>query len=541
MGKGKHRKHREDNASTSGSSARKNKVGSGNTTGSISGGKGNVSNEGKPNTSIDPNRDGGSPPRRHIYQWILQERQGIIWVLGCAFLGGLLGFGIGSGFLTGEIRNPPNAWRVALGAKIRATVTYRIVTFRIMPWEPVVEAWRDFRYSDDVIAASGEKYNRLQILRSDPSHPRVFAVLREAVIREKGGYVHPDLGPLVPAPSGASRGLGMVRDSYHRCQSQCIPGVASEKMQIANTNTGDAASNNSTTTDQQQYKQEEVLVRVPLAFQMTRTVALDTLLPRISADVQRKTNFNELDDAALIVLLLAHERGVGRYSRWLPYIASLPLEPSCGYSKNLRPYMLDSVNALRDELGVDVNGWPGELLKATQYAERIVNGLARDYGNFLNHPKGMSAQENIQWALCQVASRGTAGSQKHGSLRMVPIIDMINHDASAGGFVELTGKERFDNGNFVDATEEDSGSFVIRSLRHGRRKALRKGQELLANYNVPHYSPLDWFVALGFVPPERWNKWQKIDAALPRIRRDGPFAEDVVSSSQIWQGFATEL
>ena len=132
---------------------------------------------------------------------------------------------------------------------------------------------------------------------------------------------------------------------------------------------------------------------------MTRTVALDTLLPRISAEVQRKANLNELDDAALLVLLLAHERGVGRYSRWLPYIASLPLEPSCGYSKTLRPYMLDSINALRDELGLDVNGWPGELLKATQYAERIANGLARDYGNFLQHPKGVSAQENLQWAL----------------------------------------------------------------------------------------------------------------------------------------------
>ena len=529
MGKGKNRKHRDENPAATSSGTRKNKASSG---------KATAANEGRSDPVTAPYPDGDAPPRRHIYQWILQERQGITWVLGCAFLGGLLGFGIGSGLLTGEIRNPPNAWRVALGAKIRATTTYRIATFRMMPWEPVLDAWRDFLYSDDVIAATGEKYNRLQILRSDPSHPRVFAVLREAVIREKGGYVHPDLGPLVPAPSGAARGLGMVRDSYHKCQSQCMPGVASEKIEEASKTD---PNTNSTSTQQNLYKQEEVLVRVPLAFQMTRDVALDTLLPRISAEVQRKANPSELDDAALLVLLLAHERGVGRYSRWLPYIASLPIEPSCGYSQNLRPHMLDSINALRDELGLDVSGWPGELLKATQYAERIASGLARDYGSFLQHPKGVSAQENIQWALCQVASRGTGGSQKHGALRMVPILDMVNHDASAGGFVELTGKERFENGDFVEATEDDSGTFVIRSLRHGRRKALRKGQELLANYNVPHYSPLDWFVSLGFVPPERWNKWQKIDAALPRVRRDGPFAEDVVSSSQIWQGFSTEL
>ena len=115
---------------------------------------------------------------------------------------------------------------------------------------------------------------------------------------------------------------------------------------------------------------------------------------------------------------------------------------------------------------------------------------------------------------------------------MVPLIDMINHDATAGGFVELTGKERLENGDFVDSlTEEDSGTFVVRSLRHGRRRALKVGQELLVNYNVPHYSPLDWFVSLGFVPPERWGKWKKVDSALPRIRRDGPFGSANSGSS----------
>jgi len=78
-----------------------------------------------------------------------------------------------------------------------------------------------------------------------------------------------------------------------------------------------------------------------------------------------------------------------------------------------------------------------------------------------------------------------------------------------------------EHGGFVDATEEDdAGTFVVRSLRHGRRKALKKGQELLVNYNIPHYSPLDWFISLGFVPPERQSQWQKIDATLPRVRQD---------------------
>lgn len=101
--------------------------------------------------------------------------------------------------------------------------------------------------------------------------------------------------------------------------------------------------------------------------------------------------------------------------------------------------------------------------------------------------------------------------------------DMINHDASAGGFVELMGEEKLENGDFIDVIEDDAGTFVVRSLRHGRWKALKVGQELLVNYNVPHYAPLDWFISLGFVPSERWSKWQKIDSALPRVRRDGPF------------------
>jgi hypothetical protein len=470
-------------------------------------------------------------PHKSLYQLMLQERLGLTWVLGCALLGEMVGFGIGSGYLMGET-GPPNAWRVALGHKIRLSATYKIVSGNIMPWEPLEKTWKDFA-TDDF------EDDDLDIL-DDPSHPRVFAILREAVIREKGGYIHPDLGPMVPAPSGATRGLGMVRDSYHQCQTNCLPGVASEKME-AKLNKNTTKTTDSKTSQNKVYKQEEVLLKIPLSFQMTRQLALDTLLPRVSAEVQKKASLHELDDAALLVLLLAHERGFGRYSRWLPYILSLPHEASCGYSQYLRPYMLDSINAYRDELGLDVSGWDGELLKATQYAHRMASGLVKDYGSFLSHPTGISALENIEWALCTVASRATGGSQKNGALRLVPILDMVNHDGNAGGFVELTGKERLENGDFYDASEDDSGAFVIRSLRHGRRKALRKGQELLANYNVPHYSALDWFVSLGFVPPERWNKWQKVDSALPRIRRDGPFAEDGASSGRLWQAHSNDL
>jgi len=370
---------------------------------------------------------------------------------------------------------------------------------------------------------------------TNPTHPYVFDILKEAIHREPGGYVHPDLGVLSPAPCGASRGLGMVSFSWTECQSKCYPGIASEKKkqkswQRENNNWGDSSHNNnnnnshnnSTTNNPSKttsYKQEEVLVRIPLTMQMTRQVALDTLLPLIPTEVQRRVPLEELDDATLLVLLLSHERGQGKASRFWPYLLSLPVEPSCGYSFSMRPYMIDSISMMGEQLGLDVNGWPAELAKATQYAERIAGGLARDYGSYLRTPESQTPYQNFQWSLCQVASRGIAGSHTHGSLRLVPLLDMINHDANAGGFVELTGRESLlVEDDFVDASIEDAGTFVVRSIRHGRRKPLKKGQELLVNYNVPGYSPLDWFVSLGFVPPERWSQWTKVDAALPRVR-----------------------
>jgi len=445
-------------------------------------------------------------------------------------VGGLLGFAVGAGWFGGGGGDPSFPWRQLLANRIRSTPTYQFVTFQGKVWDDWLDRFAEW-------AEEVEKDIEAEEYAKNPSHPRVFAVLREAVIREKGGYVHPDLGFMVPAPCGAARGIGMVRDTYHACQVHCIPGTEEERQLVKEN--GPIELGNETKSPS--FRQEEVLIRVPLGIQMTRSVALKTLTSIIPAEVQRKTSLHELDDAALLVLFLANERGVGRFSRWTPYIASMPPQPSCGYNEELRPHMLDAINALHEEVGVDVQGWPTELQKATQYGQKIANGLNSDYGEFIKSPSGVSPYNNIRWALCQVASRATAGSDKHGSLRLVPIIDLINHDANAGGFLELTGEERYENGDYVDATEEDSGTFVVRSIRHGRRKPLRKGQELLANYNVPLYSPFDWFVSLGFVPPERWGRWQKIDPVLPRVRTDGPFSEESMPTAQTFNEKAPEL
>ena len=463
----------------------------------------------------------------------------------------MLGFLLGAAPLNLSLSR---SFRCNVAHLVRTSSPYQFATFQSPFWDHALRqtaAW--------AVQRERERY------RTDPAHPRVWAVLREAVVRERGGYVHPDLGWLHPAPCGSVRGLGIVRDAHYKCQSQCF--AASQQQQLLlQVNTSSASTSSTSTTTKNNpsqahaqahapphsntnhsppYQQEQILIRVPLSYQMTRTTALALLVPLIPANHevhQRKASvLHELDDAALLTLQLAHERGAGRYSRWLPYITALPREPTCGYNRRLRPYMLDALNAYQHEHGVEADGWTDELTKATHYAERIADALKTDFGQYLGPPPtGVTVTENIQWALCQVASRAIAGRERHGSLRLVPIVDLINHDANAGAFVELTGNERRERGDWIDAYgEDDSGTFVVRSMRHDRWKPLKVGQELLANYNVPHYAALDWFVSVGFVPPERWGPWVKVDPVLPQVRRDGPFHEDHPdvggSAEEVWK------
>jgi hypothetical protein len=381
----------------------------------------------------------------------------------------------------------------------------------------------------------------------DPTDTRIFPILREAIVREPGGYVHRDLGIFIPAPCGSIRGLGMIRNAYYHCQRECFTNNPQERIEVESqqqqqqqqewniTHNSNSHINHDTTSTRPShndevkraptYRQDEILIRIPLSYQMTRSIAMETFRTLIPEDVQVRSNMLAYDDSMYLTLFLAHERGVGQYSKWLPYIASLPTVPTCGYSQQLRPYMLNAIEAYRVEWDVDTNGWGEELYKALIYAERIVDNLETHFSSYIETPPGMTSRENLQWALCQVVSRGIAGSSIHGSLRLVPVVDLINHDADAAGIVELDGTERIQDGDFLDAISElDNGTFVIRSMRYGRLRALRQGQELMVNYNVPYYTPLDWFVYSGFVPPERCLPWYKMDAVIPPVRRDGPFA-----------------
>lgn len=92
---------------------------------------------------------------------------------------------------------------------------------------------------------------------------------------------------------------------------------------------------------------------------------------------------------------------------------------------------------MREIRNVDVNGWPGEFNKAAEHAGMIRDSLAKDYGLYLAPTRGEMILQTLQWSLCQVASRATAGNERHGKLRLVLIIDLINHDVDAGRFEEV--------------------------------------------------------------------------------------------------------
>mmetsp|Transcript_30765 Transcript_30765/g.58386 ORF Transcript_30765/g.58386 Transcript_30765/m.58386 type:complete len:422 (+) Transcript_30765:1375-2640(+) len=279
----------------------------------------------------------------------------------------------------------------------------------------------------------------------------------------------------------------------------------------------------SSSSSNRPYTQSEVLLRIPLEAQITRKTALETLLSLLPPEQNgRSTHLEELDDAFVLALYLAHERGLGINSRVWPYIATLPLRPTCALHWGWRQSVVDIVTAMSVEMGTDVQGWPNEISKAAEMAERIAVTLTRASGDTLAKRQGVDdVAENIRWSLCQVASRAVAGREGLGSLRLVPVMDMINHDQAASKFEELTGEEKIEDGSFIDSTENEAGTFIVRSRRHGDRKPLRRGQELMANYNVENYSPLDWFLNMGYIPPERGGKWTMLEAGLPRNFRGG--------------------
>lgn len=574
--------------------------------------------------------------RRGFTERIKSEKDGIFWIIGCAFLGAFIGFGVGCGWFTygyGSYQTVVHdiqadgshtlvrqyiisSWRVALAEKVRASLYYKLLMTNTTdvnlaygegsgfltwikqlwpanwmlssfdsvnlqkfevgenPISPITASFLSFvlpwrRPLIKKLAGSGQgnvsppSQMPSTLTSSDPIdpyyHPIAFHILREHIIRHKRGYVHPDLGFLVPAPSGAARGIGMTRDSYNQCQINCYPGTTEESLassreyleekglmeemkelypeitaDIKRESYSSSIPTPKTTTlkevqdvlhkqatsTEHPYTQQTLMMRIPLEAQITRKTALEILNPLLPEELKAMTPLEHLDDAFLLALLLVYEGGLKSNSRFWPYISTLPPHPSCAMHRAWRQSIVDVLSALALEMGTDIHGWPNEIAKASDFMDKIAGGLVH-FAAFFEFDTTMfkSLHEALRWSLCQVASRGIAGNEEYGRLRLVPMMDMINHDEAADMFVELKGNESALDGHFVGAFKEDAGAFVVRSMRHDRRKVLKEGQELMANYNVPHYSALDWFLNMGYVPPEREGRYTMLDAGLPRDRR----------------------
>ena len=617
------------------------------------GGRNNTSGQSSAQQQREQSRGGEDP--YSLYSWLKHEKSAPYYILSFVCIGFLIGLGIGTGYLTNAASAVPGLgalsstnpaqtrWRVALGRSVRSSMAYGLVygrkdtqlhqqqqpttsmedlpeaneyradgdspsspptaqpTTSTSSPEPKPSAGGSPKPSPRTASAPARRSGRggfLSNLFSSSNtyahdSERAFAVLREMVVREEGGFVHPDLGFLNPAPSGADRGIGMVHDTYTNCQRRCNPGTVEDhkKLQVEMAHIEEYWETNMTkedrddryyegkqfvfyhaddpskehylTWEQMTLKQREVameypnehgplfhghdelpklrarwtqtsvLLKIPLTIQMTRDVALEVLGPLLPPDVARRAPLEELDDGIILALLLSHERGLGRESLWYPYIATLPPEPLCGYWPLYRPAFFDAITTLGLDIGLDVNAWPNEVVKASDHADKIASALNADYGRFLQTVYGETSYDSIRWSLCQVFSRAIGGHSAHGALRLIPVLDLVNHYLHASPSKELDGSESYDqeggnaasNSDFsdwIDAKESDAGTFVLRNTWYGKHKPLRKGQELLANYNVPHYSPLDWFINLGFLPRERMQRWERLKPAFETHQRWEP-------------------
>ena len=541
------------------------------------------------NVTTKTHGEGEIRKRIGVIDLIRNEKNGILWIIGCAFLGLFLGFGVGCGWFTcgygsyehvvgvGSDGAPTlvreytvSAWRVALAGKVRNSLAYKIAisdfaadeslnaveSQGFLSWVSTTPFWppnlvlgqstrvavNNLDVGVEVISPMTASFlsfvlpwrrpiieklsgNSLSSMSAPPpsqmpsttpkqtypidpyNHPMAFHTLREYVIRHKRGYVHPDLGFIVPAPSGAARGIGMVRNSFNECQINCFPGTTEEALSYSKDVSEDSfpdtelehkhkffsssiptpktttmeeiqdVLHHQATAEEHPFTQQTLMMRIPIEAQITRKTALDILNPLLSDDFKAITPLEQLDDAFLLAILLVHESGLRSRSRFWPYIATLPVHPSCAMHKAWRQSVVDVVTALALGMGTDTSGWPHEIAKASDSMDNIAAGLLH-FTVFFQYNTSMfnSHHEALRWSLCQVASRAIAGNEEHGRLRLVPMMDMINHDEAADMFNELKGDESYHNGHFVDAVKEDAGAFVVRSQRHDRRKVLKKGQ-----------------------------------------------------------------
>ena len=99
--------------------------------------------------------------------------------------------------------------------------------------------------------------------------------------------------------------------------------------------------------------------------------------------------------------------------------------------------------------------------------------------------------------------------------RLVPLLDLVNHDADRAPFTSYDASaanvaERLEAGGRATRADTERSRRVADGedwclwsydTGHARPRGLAAGDEVLADYAVEDYDPSEWFANLGFVPP----------------------------------------
>jgi len=174
-----------------------------------------------------------------------------------------------------------------------------------------------------------------------------------------------------------------------------------------------------------------------------------------------------------------------------------PPPQSCGWMIEPK-HLKAALKKLHEKTGNNLEGWERETIGVRDYVELIAVGMAENVGWIITggipakdglvagemvkvEPwdptqmrEGMTVTEMLMWAICTVTNRGVSGLEhneikhpptndlykqfrlhfedmslkkghekppKPARVRLVPIMDMVNHDSDAVGYVELDNKD----------------------------------------------------------------------------------------------------
>lgn len=246
------------------------------------------------------------------------------------------------------------------------------------------------------------------------------------------------------------------------------------------------------------------LVVVPDSLEMNGERARLSLEDRLPDSAR---SLDGLDSLALIVLWLAAEWQRKDSSFWRPYLETLPSRADCSWAKSEEERRASVVGIF------GATAWLNEARHAAVYSNRVASGMESDYGGYLDIDRA-----RLEWALGMVSSRSMGGVG--GAL--VPVLDLVNHDSTASAFTSFDAAQFNAQAKLLgDSSQQlerlvravDGADWALWSFEADNctPRPLDGGDEVMANYICPDYDALDWWLHVGFIPPELDTKKLSVD------------------------------